>query len=518
MNLAHHIVRAARVDAAAPSLFKGNALVAKYGQLAARTASLAACLRQRFALSAGSCVALLMKNVPDYVACLYACWHAGLVAVPVNAKLHPREIAFILENSGAAAVFVTADMASAVSDALAAMTAAKPEIVEVGSAEFHKFTQAEGMAVAPVAAGDPAWIFYTSGTTGRPKGAVLSHRNLLAMALAYLGEVNPLAPGEALLHAAPMSHGSGLYLVPHVLGMDAQIIPESGRFEPDEILDLTSRRDGISLFAAPTMVRRLTLAAEAADAHAPGLKTIIYGGGPMYVADCQAALRVFGPKLVQIYGQGESPMAITFLPKRMHADTGHPRYEERLASVGFAQSIVEVRTVDEGGRDVGVGAIGEIIVRGDTVMSGYWRNPEATSAALKEGWLYTGDMGSFDADGFLTLKDRSKDVIISGGSNIYPREVEEVLLRHDGVAEVSVIGRPHPEWGEEVVAIVVPAAGCVLRRDELDQLCGAWIARFKRPKQYFLAEELPKNSYGKIMKNELRTLMNERSGRLAPVT
>jgi acyl-CoA synthetase (AMP-forming)/AMP-acid ligase II len=518
MNLAHHIVRVARVDAAAPALFKGDAPVADYGQLAARTASLAASLRQRFALAPGSRVALLMKNVPDYVACLYACWHAGLVAVPVNAKLHPREIAFILENSGAAVVFVTDDMASAASDALAVMTAAIPEIVEIGTASYRKLTQVDGMAVAPVAATDPAWIFYTSGTTGRPKGAVLSHRNLLAMALNYLSEINPLVRGEALLHAAPMSHGSGLYIVPHVLGMGAQIIPESGRFEPGEILDLTARRDGISFFAAPTMVQRLTLVAQAAGAHAPGLKTIIYGGGPMYVADCKAALRVFGPKLVQIYGQGESPMSITFLPKGIHADTGHPHYEGRLASVGFAQSVVEVRTVDGDGHDVEAGTIGEIIVRGDTVMSGYWQNAEATSAVVKDGWLYTGDMGSFDADGFLMLKDRSKDVIISGGSNIYPREIEEVLLRHDGVAEVSVIGRPHPEWGEEVVAIVVPAAGCVLRRDDLDQLCGAWIARFKRPKQYFLADELPKNSYGKVVKAELRALMHEPSGRLAQVT
>src|SRR5262249_42712019 len=159
-----------------------------------------------------------------------------------------------------------------------------------------------------------------------------------------------------------------------------------------------------------------------------------------------------------------------------------------------------VRTVDTDGRDVERGEIGEIVVRGDTVMSGYWQNPQATGNTLRNGWLYTGDMGSFDADGFLTLKDRSKDVIISGGTNIYPREVEEVLLRHDGVAEVSVIGRFHPEWGEEVVAVVVPASGRSLTQAELDQLCGEWIARFKRPKHYFLTSELPKNSYGKIVK------------------
>jgi acyl-CoA synthetase (AMP-forming)/AMP-acid ligase II len=337
------------------------------------------------------------------------------------------------------------------------------------------------------------------------------------MALNYLAEINPLVPGEALLHAAPMSHGSGLYMVPHLLGMGAQLIPESGRFEPDEILALCSQRNGISFFAAPTMVRRLTLAAEAAGSNAPGLKTIIYGGGPMYVADCKAALNVFGPKLTQIYGQGETPMTITFLPKHMHIDDGHPRYEEHLASVGFAQSVVEVRTVDDAGCDVEPGAVGEIIVRGDSVMSGYWQNEKATVDTLRDGWLYTGDMGSFDSDGFLTLKDRSKDVIISGGTNIYPREIEEVLLRHDGVAEVSVIGRVHPDWGEEVVAIVVPAAGAALNRDELDRMCGEWIARFKRPKHYFLTTELPKNSYGKIVKTELRTLLQESSAQLKPM-
>src|SRR5262249_17896925 len=169
----------------------------------------------------------------------------------------------------------------------------------------------------------------------------------------------------------------------------------------------------------------------------------------------------------------------------------------------------------EGGRDLAAGENREIIVRGDTVISGYWQNPEATANTLRDGWLYTGDMGAFDADGFLTPKDRSKDVIISGGTNIYPREVEEVLLRHEAVAEVSVIGRAHPAWGEEVVAIVVTVSGKSVMREELDQMCNAWIARFKRPKQYYLAGELPKNSYGKIVKTELRTLLGESSARLA---
>src|SRR5262245_39858556 len=205
MNLAHHLLRAARADASAPALLKGLTPVADYGRLATTVASLAASLQQRFSLARGDRVALLMKNVPDYVACLYACWHAGLVAVPINAKLHPREVAFILDNSGATVVFVTADMASVASDALVLGTA-RPEIIEIGSAEHRAREKTDGIGAADVAITDPAWIFYTSGTTGRPKGAVLSHRNLLAMSLNYLAEINPVVPGEALLHAAPMSH------------------------------------------------------------------------------------------------------------------------------------------------------------------------------------------------------------------------------------------------------------------------------------------------------------------------
>jgi len=229
----------------------------------------------------------------------------------------------------------------------------------------------------------------------------------------------------------------------------------------------------------------------------------------MYVADCKAALAAFGDRLVQIYGQGESPMTITVLPRAVHADRAHPRYEQRLASVGVAQSGVAVRTADAEDRDVAPGEVGEILVRGDVVMKGYWNDAAATAKALAGGWLHTGDMGAFDADGFLTLKDRSKDLIISGGSNIYPREVEEVLLTHPAVSEAAVIGRPHPDWGEEVVAFVVPARPGGLEAAALDAHCLAHIARFKRPKAWRIVEALPKNNYGKVLKTELRRMAAE---------
>ena len=285
---------------------------------------------------------------------------------------------------------------------------------------------------------------------------MLTHRNIYAMALAYHSDIDPTGPGDAIIHAAPMSHGSGIYMVPHVLAAACNVVPESGSFDPVEIFRLADTWPGMSLFAAPTMVKRMTDCV--ADLPQAGFRAIVYGGGPMYVEDSCAALERFGPKFAQLYGQGESPMTITALSNQVHADSSHPRWLERLGSVGTAQSVVEVRIADKDENFLSVGEIGEILVRGDSVMNGYWRNPEATAQALRGGWLHTGDIGSFDEEGFLSLKDRSKDMIISGGTNIYPREVEEALLRHPEIAEISVIGRPDPEWGEVVVAYIVPTA------------------------------------------------------------
>jgi long-chain acyl-CoA synthetase len=332
---------------------------------------------------------------------------------------------------------------------------------------------------------------------------MLSHRNLAQTTFSYLADVDRVERDGRLLHAAPLSHGSGLYNFTHLLQGAAQVVPESGGFDAAEVLELLAVHDKVSMFAAPTIVKRLVEAARERDAGARGLQTLVYGGGPMYLADLRAAMEVLGGRLAQIYGQGESPMTITALTKAHHAERTHPRYEQHLTSVGLPHSVVEVAIRDAGGRDLPAGEVGEICVRGDVVMSGYWRNAEGTASALRDGWLWTGDLGSFDEDGFLTLKDRSKDLIVSGGSNIYPREVEEVLLAHPAVAEASVVGRPDREWGEVVVAFIVPR-GAAPPQAELDRLCLAHIARFKRPKEYRFVERLPKNNYGKVMKTELR--------------
>jgi len=482
MNLAHLLLRSARWLPDRPAIAVGQRVVCTYRDLAARVGRKAYALRNHFSLQAGDRVAIAMKNCPEYFEVLFACWHAGLTAVPMNAKLHAREFAYILENSGAKRCFVSPDLQADIPSGLLAK-------------ELHAEDAMEAVDVTPE---DPAWLFYTSGTTGVPKGAMLTHRNLVFMSQTYFSDIDKLGPGDAILHAAPLSHGSGLYALPHFAAGAVHVIPESGHFEPEEIFDLLDHWDGASFFAAPTMIVRL-LASRAARAPRK-LKTITYGGAPMYVADCLRAIDLFGPRLYQLYGQGESPMTITGLSQEFHRDKIH------LDTCGIPRTGCEVKIFDEDDRELPPGEVGEIVTRSDCVMAGYWNNAAASEKTLRGGWLHTGDVGSIDAAGFLTIRDRSKDMIISGGANIYPREIEEVLLRHPAVAECSVVGRPHPEWGEEVVAFVVSKNPVPAR--ELEELCLQNIARFKRPRDYRFVESLPKNNYGKVLKTELRKLLS----------
>jgi long-chain acyl-CoA synthetase len=343
---------------------------------------------------------------------------------------------------------------------------------------------------------------------------MLTHRNLRTMAMGYLVDVDAIAPTDAMVYAAPMSHGCGLYALPHLMAGARHVVPVSRGVDPAELFALGQQLGPLSTFAAPTIVNRLVRHATeqglTPDDCARSWKTIVYGGAPMYGTDIQSALTVMGPRFVQIYGQGETPMVATVLSRATLANQQHPQWAERVASVGHAQTPVRVRVVDAQGHLLPPGEVGEVLVQGDTVMAGYWRNPDATRTTVRDGWLWTGDMGSLDAHGYLTLKDRSKDLIISGGSNIYPREVEEVLLTAHGVAEVAVVGVPDAEWGESVVAFVVPQQPLTQDTDtlvaQLDTHCLSQLGRFKRPKRYVLVDDLPKNNTGKVLKTELRQL------------
>jgi len=431
MNLAGLLERSAAACGDRPALAFGERIVATYREFDDRARRLAHGLRSKFSAQPGDRIALYCANHAAYLEAMYAAWVAGAVVVPINAKLHAREARYILDDSGAIGCWTDADH-----DAELRAAGVACALFDIDAVAAHRGS--ERRALEDRTSDDMAWLFYTSGTTGRPKGVMLSHGNLMHTTLA--------------------------------------------------------------------MVKRLGGAARSDVEGGALIGTIVYGGGPMYVADIEDALAVMGHKFVQIYGQGEAPMTITVLPKHVIADITHPRYLERLASVGYPQIGIEVSIRDTPGALLPPGEIGEVCARGPVVMRGYWNNPEATRSTIRDGWLYTGDLGVLDAEGFLTLKDRSKDVIISGGSNIYPREVEEVLLAHPGVREASVIGIPDPEWGESVVAFVV---GDAVTPEDLDRLCLAHIARFKRPKRYRFLTELPKNNYGKVLKTELRKLATE---------
>ena len=489
MNLFCLLDQAAARHGGREAVYHGERLVHTWSSLRERALRLATSLRE---FGPGARLAVASENRPEIIELMFAIWAAECVFVPVNSKLHPREMRQIIDDAGVARVFASPKIGAQ----LAAETSVLIETIGDGAYEDRCAADMSG----PPLHTDPtslAWLFYTSGTTGRSKGAMLSHRNLMAMTVSHLADFDAPDQNCSLIHGAPMSHGSGLYVPPYVLRGARQVVPASGVFDPEEFLDLCEQHSDCSAFLAPTMVARLVRTGRARPRN---LQTIVYGGGPMYVDSLKKALAAFGPIFVQLYGQGEAPMTITGLRRSDHVAGDAWAEDAVLGSVGYARSGVDVAVLGSDGLTAGVDVIGEIVCRGDVVMSGYWNNPEATAATLQDGWLRTGDMGSFDSAGLLTLRDRSKDVVISGGSNIYPREVEEALLEHPAVVEAGVVGAPDDEWGEVVVAFIVGEVSVA----ELDAHLLDRIARFKRPKRYEFVDELPKNSYGKVLKRELR--------------
>ena len=460
-------------------------------------------------LKAGDRVAFCLANSPRILETIYGCFAAGLVVVPINARLHAKEMAYIVSNSGAKVLIHGPEYQHGIVEHIGEFSGLQHRVctdAAAGAIAYGDLLDTAAALSAPVevAQTDPCWLFYTSGTTGKPKGATWSHRTVKVVIMNYLADLHNIQPGETVLHAAPMSHGSGIIALPAVARGAVNIIFENKSFEPKDLFDLIQKmRVSHIAFLAPTQIIKMLEEFEPGKYDLSSLRAICFGGAPIYVEHLRNAIKAFGPVFTQLYGQGESPITITGMSASETArlaKAGDPR----IGSTGTIRTDVEARVVDANDNELPPGQAGEVVVRGDIVMMGYWNNPDATAEAMRNGWLHTGDIGSFDENGYLFLLDRAKDMIISGGNNVYPREVEEVIAQHPAVGNVVVFGIPHEYWGEAVHAVVELQPGATATAEEIIAHCGNNMAGYKKPKSVEFLEKLPVSGYGKVMRREMR--------------
>lgn len=500
MSLAALLANTARAHPTRPAVSIGTRMVLDYAGLAREAAGIAADLTRR-GLVPGDRVLLAMKNNESYFSWLFGCWWGGFVAAPLNAALHGREVAGIVGDLAPKCAIADPAIAADLSPLCPQL-----DIIARGSAEATRAARTEPTGPPhPVAIHDTAWVFYTSGTTGTPKGACLSHANLLAMTTGYLADVDRLTPQDSLLHIAATSHASGLFGLSFVARGAEHVLMPSGGYDADDMRRILIARNAVTFFAPTTLLGRMRDdgVGDLAEGH---IRTVLTGAGPVLAQDVRDAVATFGPRLWNGYGQGESPCTITANDQFAIARAIAEGDESGIVSVGVPRTGVTLCILGPDGSEMPQGEAGEVCLRAPTVMSGYLNRPDATAETLAGGWLHTGDIGRIDTRGRLTLLDRIKDVIISGGMNVYAREVEDVLSTHPDVSEVAVIGRPDSKWGESVVALIVPKPGTDEARipESLDRLCRDQLARFKHPKRYEIHENLPRNAAGKVLKAKLR--------------
>ncbi|MEO4054426.1 AMP-binding protein [Solibacillus sp. CAU 1738] len=461
-----------------------------YTQLLERAHALTAFFQSRN-LVKGDRIGVLMSNRLEHIELDVAVSLYGLIKVPLNYRLHPRELEYQIEDS---------DMRFLIGEQLLiSLLQADLPVLYSGEAYEEVLEQFTGKAhINEVDENDTMAIMYTSGTTGNPKGVMLSHRNMVsgALSLAIACEVDF---NDIIGHVAPLTHGANF--LSHVAWLYGLTQVVYDKFEPEQFINLLEK-DRISIiFLVPTMVNLMIQHEHFDPEKLATIKSINMAGSPIAAAKLQEALHKVGTKFVETYGQVEGPMCISIMPRQDLAT--------RLDSCGRIGPFVDVKIVDDAGNECPVGEIGEITAKGPLVMQGYWNNEQATKETIRNGWLHTGDLGRLDENGYLFIVDRKKEVIISGGVNIYPREIEEVLNKHDYVKETCVIGIPDEKWGESVIAYVVPNGRGEVMQEALLQLCQNHLASFKKPKEIYIVEQLPKSSYGKILKRELVKLHAE---------
>lgn len=473
----------------------------------ARASALAAGLL-RLGLTRGDRVGVLMWNCPQLLESYFGTWKAGGCVVPLNARIVADEAVYHLSDPRATAVVFGPEFRELIDRIRDELPSVKFFVCTgeplPGQISYEELVDKNlGADLSLETKGDDlAWLFYTSGTTGRPKGAMLTHANLTFMSIGWLADLMRLETEDVGLHAAPLTHGAGFHSLALALKGCTQVILKSHKFEVEQFCSAVEKYRISNTWLVPTQIKLLLNYRELEKWDLSSLKWVVYGGAPMYVEDLKQALTRIGPVFVQLYGQGETPMTGTYLRPQEHVLEGAE--SGRLASCGHARSGIEVRILDDEDAELPRGDVGQICVRGPTVMKGYWERPEANAETLRNGWLHTGDVGYMDQHGYVYILDRTKDMIITGGSNVYPREIEELLLQHPAIAEVSVIGVPDQLWGEAVKAVVVLKRGSTATAEEIIAFVGEHVAGYKKPKTVDFVAELPKSSYGKVLKRELR--------------
>jgi fatty-acyl-CoA synthase len=504
MNVAELLLESARSHPRNVAVDDGRRS-ATFGELAQRARELAAGL-SALPIARGERVAVLSKNRAEYLELYCACALIGAVCVPLNWRLRTNELEDIVEDSSACALFVEEELASGRDDLGSGCTRLRERfVIGTSRAGWRSSTElhAHGAVAAPlaVAPDEVAIQMYTSGTTGRPKGAMLTHGNVAAMVASWLEEMPLVAGRDMFLQVTPLFHVGGMLMAFSCMsaGVELLLHPE---FFPRPAADALATRAVTHALFVPAMLQWMLDEPGVAQMRFPRLALIVYGAAPMPRALLQRAIDVFGCAFLQGYGLTESTGVLTVLRPADHVEALRDADWGRLSSAGRAVSCCEVRLVDEHDQEVPPGTVGEIVARGANVSPGYWNMPRESEEALRGGWFHTGDLATRDPHGFVAIVDRSKDMILVGGENVYPREIEDVLRAHPAVADAAVIGIPHETWGEEVLAVVVTRAQATDR--ELVQHCRAQLARFKCPTRVEFRDELPRNSAGKLQKELLR--------------
>jgi len=467
----------------------------------------------RLGIRKGDRVGMLLRNCPEFIETDFALSKTGMVRVPCNVRLTGRDHEYVLNDSGSNTLIFGEGLMDVAKSMRPNLRTVKHWIcVPEGHpgdrvsemVDYEQLIKDSPCDEPPgeVVEEDLHTLFYTSGTTGKPKGAMLTQKSWANVTINLILDYGPVTEDDVILNTQPLSHGAGFFVLPYfVRGGTNVLIPE---FRPSLVFETIEREKVTVLKLVPSMLYQLMESPEKSRYNLSSLHSIIYGGSPIAVPRLVEAVNFFGKKLVQLYGQGEVPMCITTLSRRDHIIDGPEEVVRRLSSAGKPCVNVEVRVVDENGRDRRPGEAGEVIVRGYHMMRGYWNLPEATAEVIRDGWVYTGDMGYFDSNGYLFLVDRKRDVIISGAFNIYPKEIEDVIVTHPKVKEAAVIGVPDEKWGEAVKAVVVPKEGMEVEPQEIIDYCRDYMASFKKPKSVDVVRALPRNPYGKVQKTALR--------------